>query len=157
MNRRGHIGTMLMVFGALILVINALLVMQSFKFDISKTRADFRLTADKLEGIHEYIIKNVKNLTEEAIFISKDSADFENSFNNSLKVLAEKERMNGLDANLYAKLALGQYSLNFDGVNYALVVDGIFEQVIVEKNEAKYNHNLKILFNKTAVISIEVL
>ena len=70
---------------------------------------------------------------------------------------AEKERMNGLDANLYAKLALGQYSLNFDGVNYALVVDGIFEQVIVEKNEAKYNYNLKILFNKTAVISIEVL
>ena len=155
MNRRGHIGTLLMVLGALILVINSLLVMQSFKFDISKTREDFRLTMDKSEGIHEYLIKNVKTITQESIKLSKDSIDFERTFNDSLRGMAEKERTGGLDANIYAKLALGEYSLNFDGINYALTVNGLFEEINLEKNEVKYPYNLKIFFNKNSVISID--
>ena len=163
MNRKGHIGTALVPLLALILVINALFVMDSFNGDISKVRAEIRATMNKVSVEHKFVKSTLNETIIKSIDLSKDKlanfgdSDFEKTFNESIKMLAEEKRASGLNTNVYAKIALGEYSLSFDSISgkYTLIVNDIFEQTNVANNEARYNYNLKVLFDMEKVISVE--
>ncbi len=156
MNRSGHIGTLLLVLGALVLVGVALFNMVNFSGDVSKIREELHLLSNEFIAVHEYNLLNIEMLVSKSIVSSKNSMDFEDAFNVSLKSLAGLERVAGLNTNVYAKLALGNYSLNFDGVNYTLVINDIFEQTNVKNNEGRYIYNLHVVFSKASVISMGV-
>ena len=156
MNRRGHLGTLLLVFGAFILVGYALHAMLSFGGDISKIKAELRALSGKSVAVHKDVLINIEKMVFKAI-ASSTSVDFEKTFNECIKKLAEEKRASGLNMNVYAKLALGNYSLTFDSVTakYTLVVNNVFEQTAVENNNVRYLYNLEILFDKSHVISVK--
>lgn len=163
MNRRGHIGTLLLVIGALILVVSALYVMTRFGDDVSRVRSEMRSLSGKSSAVHENVLIDVEKIVNDAFVLSKDKlanfgdSEFEKLFNKSLKNLAGQERVSGLNMNVYARIALGNYSLNFDSVSgkYDLVVYDVFEQTNVENNNMRYVYNLEILFDKDHVISVK--
>lgn len=153
MNRRGNIGTLMLVFGALILVIYALYVMISFNGSIGKNRNELRDISDKAEISHEAILDNVNKIVLSSIQASTNSVNFEKSFKESLNVVALPYRNSGLNNNVYAKLAVGDYSLHFDGSKYVLNASGMFEIYKSGQNEIRYDYSLDVLFDKTRVIS----
>lgn len=156
MNRRGHIGTMLLVIGALILVVSALYVMTRFGDDVSKVRSEMRSLSGKSSVGHKDVLVSVEKMVLMAVD-SSTSVEFEKIFNESIKKFAEEKRASGVNANVYAKIALGEYSLNFDGTNYVLIVNNVFENTGVGNNEVHYIYNLRVLFDKSSVISVDVL
>jgi len=153
MNRRGNIGTLMLVFGALILVIYALYFMISFNGNFGVSKNELRDISDKAEINHELILDNVNKMVLSSIQASASSGNFEKSFNESLKGLAIPYRISGLDNNVYAKIAVGDYSLKFDGSAYALSVNGLFESYKSGQNEIRYDYSASVLFDKTRLIS----
>ncbi len=155
MNRRGHTGTVLLVIGAFLLVVFALYVMLSSNTDVSLIKAELRGASDFAEASHSYLIKEMRFILDRSIVDSKLSADFEKSFNELLKKYASEKRTAGSNNNLYAKLALGQYSLSLKDGKYEIIVSGISENYNLNNNEITSSYSLKVIFDKTKVLSIE--
>jgi hypothetical protein len=154
MNRRGHIGTGLMPLIALALFVNAWVVMYGFDVDLTKSRADLRAIEEKSSFTHKFVKDELNKTFLEAIAQS-DKSNFELSFNNSLRQSANNLRNSGLNTNLYARIALGEYTLTKNGENYTLIVKDVFENEASGVNEISYFYSLRINFDKTKVVSIE--
>jgi len=157
MNHKGHIGSMMMALGASILVIYALMVMVNFERNISKESLELSILSEINKLNHESNIDNLRTIIFQAIINSKETDNFEELFNESLKSLADSQRTKSQNTNLYAKLALGDYSLTFDGTNYILIIKDIFQETTRAMNEIKYSYSLSISFNKEGIITITYL
>ena len=155
MNRKGHTGTVLLVIGAFFLVVFALYVMLSNNTDLTLIKAELRKPSDFAKASHEYLLNSTEDIIVKSITESKSSADFEKSFNESLRRYASERRESGLNNNLYAKLSLGQYSLLLKDGKYDLVVSGISENYNVNNNEINYAYSLKVVFDKDKVLSMK--
>jgi len=152
MNNKGQIGSVLMVFGALILVVIALLAMLSFKEGVDNSRIQLKSLSESAIAKHNYLKNDFNSLVLESIESSKESNNFENSFNESLKELAEAKRSSNQNNNFYAKLALGDYSLSFENGNFRIIIFELFEDYSVKNNELRYNYSFNILFNKEGIL-----
>lgn len=157
MNRQGHTGTVLLVIGAFLLVIAALYVMISSNSDLSLIKAELRGASDFASANHKYLLEVSEDIINRSIDESRNSASFENSFNDSLKKYASERRTSGLNNNLYAKLALGDYSLLLEDGKYELIVSGISENYNLNNNEITYSYSFKAIFDKMNVISIQIM
>lgn len=160
MNRRGHIGTALMPFLALILIVNALFIMQDFNSDISKKRAELRAFSDKSGAEHNAIIEIVKSSILESIATASsgglDRADFEEAFNKTLREIINPQRISGINTNVYAKIANGEYAISKNAAgNYVLIVNGVFDKSSFAVNEATYYYSIEVVFDRTKVLSIK--
>lgn len=158
MNRKGHLGTLLLVFGALILVGYALFVMIGFNGNINEKENELKELSDKSSFTHEQILlESVKEMVLESVEVSKDNNadEFEKSFNDFFMELALQERASGLNTNIYAKISMGDYSLDFDGSKYELIIYDVFENYASGLNEARFLYSLRVLFDRERVISIE--
>lgn len=155
MNKRGHVGTIMLVIGALFLVIVSLFMMVSSNTDLSLIRSELRASSDFAEANHKYLLSSINKIVVDSINESNNSSDFEKSFNESLKKYASDQRASGLNNNLYAKLSLGQYSLLSEAGNYELVVSDISEKYNLNNNEISYSYSLKIIFGRDKVISVQ--
>ena len=157
MNRRGHIGTLLLVFGALILVGYALFVMLGFGDDFDKKKAELNALSEDSNAEYKLLEVKIGELIDNAITLSKDKGNFESSFRDSLKTLAEKERFSGQNSNVYAKLtSKEEYQLYFNGENYVLFASELFNQINVGNNEVRYNYNLIVVFNENSIVSFSI-
>jgi len=157
MNKKGHIGTLLLVFGALVLVVFALYSMISFNSDLSKKKAELRASSDFAEASHKFVLKGFEDILGKSISDSKSSSEFEKSFNTYLKKYASEKRESGLSNNLYAKLSLGDYSLTLKDGKYELIVSEVSENYNLDNNEVTYAYSLKAIFDKTKVNSVKVI
>lgn len=155
MNRKGHVGTIMLVIGALLLVISSLFMMVSSNTDLTLIRSELRASSDFAEASHDYLIKDIREVLNKLLSESRNSTNFEVSFNASLKKYASEKRSSGLNNNLYAKLALGDYSLLSSDGKYELLISEISENYNLNNNEIKYSYSLKIVFNKDGEISVE--
>lgn len=155
MNRRGHLGTVLLVFGALILVGYALFTMLSFEGNTREKNNELNIFSEMIKINHELAMMNINESVMDSIRLSKNSDNFKDSFDKNLKKSASSKRDSTQNTNLYAKIDLGEYSLYFDGTNYVLTIENIFEDTTIKFNEAKYNYSLIILFNKEGIISVK--
>ncbi len=155
MNRRAHVGTVLLVIGAFLLVVTSLFMMVSNNTDLTLIKSELRASSDFASASHDYLINDVKDIIGKSIGGSKGSIDFEKSFNESLKKLANEKRTSGLSNTLYAKLVLGDYSLLKIGENYEIVVLDVFENYDLNNNEVTYSYSLKVVFDSERVISID--
>ncbi|MEK6915242.1 MAG: hypothetical protein AABW89_01715 [Nanoarchaeota archaeon] len=155
MNRKGHIGTALMPFLFLVLIVNALIVMYGFSSEVDKTKAQIRALIGESYAGHENILNWVNKSVTESLLVA-DKNDFEDSFNLSFKKLADEKRGSELNTNMYAKIALGEYSLFKDGDKYIINVKDVFESSNVEYNGVKYSYSLTVLFDDSKVLDIKV-
>lgn len=155
MNKKGHVGTIMLVIGAFLLVVSSLYFMLSSNTDLSLIKAQLRSSSDFVDVSHSYLIKDIKNIIDNSINESNSSINFEMSFNESLKKFASEKRTSGLNNNLYAKIALGNYSLQLIDGKYNLIVPDVFENYNFDNNEITYSYSLKVVFDKEKVISIE--
>ena len=138
------------------IVINALFVMWTFGKDLGKSKAEIRAMTSKALAEHKLIEKNVREIVAEAIKLS-DKNNFEESFNKSVKDIANRERFSGLSTNIYARFAHGEYTLSFDNINYVLTVNDVFENGLYGVNEVKYNYSMIVIFDKERVISVNLV
>ncbi|MGV8131689.1 MAG: hypothetical protein ACP5N7_06340 [Candidatus Pacearchaeota archaeon] len=155
MNRRAHVGTVLLVIGAFLLVIASLFMMVSSNTDLSLIKAELRSSSDFAHVSHEYLLDSTNSIIVKAVSESKDSLEFEKSFNESLKKYANEKRASGLNTNLYAKLSLGDYSVVFKDGKYELLVTGIFENYNFKGNEIGYSYSLNVVFDRAGFISMK--
>lgn len=155
MNKKGHIGTLLLVFGALVLVVFALYSMISFNSDLSKKKAELRASSDFAEASHKFVLKGFEDILGKSISDSKSSSEFEKSFNTSLKKYASEKRESGLNTNIYAKMVLGDYSLILKDGKYELMIFDVFENYNMNNNEVRYSYSLKVIFDKNKVYLLE--
>lgn len=155
MNRKGHIGTALIPFLFLVLIVNALIVMYGFSSEVDKTKAPVRLLIGKSYEGHENILNWINKSVTESL-LSVDKTNFENSFKSKFSELANGIRDSELNTNLYAKIALVDYSFVLDDGRYNIVVKDVFETNVIENNEMKYNYSLTVLFDDSKVLDIIV-
>lgn len=157
MNRRGNIGVLLTPFIAFILIVMALFNMITFNGNLSDERANLNILALKSDKNHNLIERNLKEITLISIQNSRNSADFVLAFNESLKRLASEKRTSETTNNLYAKIALGEYTIKETALGYELIVPDIFEDYSVSNNELRYYYSIAVLFDKDRLISINII
>ena len=155
LNRSGHIGTIALVFGALFLVGSALYSFYGFGENANSNRVHIRQISSQAVSGEIAVKLLVKDMVNIAIASSKDAVDFRIAFENKLKELAQAQRGQATFGNVFFSIADGKYSLELVGTDYVLTVNDLFYEVSVAKNEAANKFSLKIIFNKSGVVSIE--
>ncbi len=161
MNRKGHIGTLLLVVGALILVTTALYSFYSFGGKVKLKDSEFKGLSLEAKQNNFLIKEGVNKIVLGSIVLSKNSVEFELAFNNSLRTLAQNERISDkyTDNNVFAKLANLDYSLINNGFQYTLEVNGLFYKVKSSDslNIINRDFGLKIVFTKEKVVSVDYI
>jgi len=155
LNRSGHIGTIALVFGALFLVGAALYSFYGFGENANSNRVHLRQISSQTVGGEIAVKLLVKDLVNNAITSSKEAVDFRIAFENKIKELAQAQRGQPTFGNVFSSIADGKYSLDIIEANYVLNVNDLFYEISVAKNEAVNRFNLRIVFNKNGVVSIE--
>lgn len=159
MNNKGHLGTVLLVFGALILVITALMSFSNFGDGANYRRDILRGLSFNTENMKKIIFNEIELIADRAIVSAKLSSDFENNFKISFAKLAEEDRGNGRypSNNVFAKIANSNYSISNGGKNYTLLMNDLFyiTESADKLNKITNSFSLKIVFDKEKVISID--
>ncbi len=155
LNRSGHIGTIVLVFGALFLVGSALYSFYGFSENADSNRLQLRQIVSQTVSGEIAVKLLVKDMVNTAITSSKDAVDFRISFENKLKEFAQAQRGQPGFGNVFSNIADGKYNLEFTGTNYVLNINDLFYEVSVAKNEAANKFSLKVVFNRDGVVLIE--
>ena len=159
MNKKGHLGTILLVFGALILVITALMSFSNFGNESNYRRDRLRGLSFNNENMEKSIFKEIDLIVKQSIDFAKFSSDFENDFKISFAKLAEQERGSDKFAsnNVFVKIANSDYASSNNGKNYTILMKDLFyiTESADKLNKITNSFSLKIVFDKEKVISIE--
>ncbi len=167
MNRRGHIGTVLMVFGALLLVGVALYSFYGFKENIKSIDAEFRGLSLEMWDFRNMILNYMNVLISESIKQSNPN-NFEETFKDKLKELTisggGKNTDNSYEFvknNVFAKIVDGEFTVEkFDDVgNYLLSIRNLSFSINTKDeekgiNSINYNFNITSKFNNKWVESL---
>lgn len=155
MNNKGHVGTVMLVFGALILVGVSLVTFLEFKTDVRLLDADFRGLTLETRDTRALIFNRVSFIISESIKLSKDSLDFENEFRRNLIELSQKERdsLKDVQNNVFAEIANGKFTLEKNGEDYVLSVKDLFFSLKTTNSvsSAEYKFDINSKFNKDSV------
>ncbi len=170
MNRRGHIGTILMVFGTLLLVGVALYSFYGFKDDVASLHAELNGLSAEMWDVRNIASRYIETLILESLRQSKDSENFKETFKTKLRELtiveAGKDYFQKTDDksikivkdNVFAKIVDGKFTVeNFgDEENYLLSLTDLFFSVNTGKNgrsvsSIDYRFNIVSKFNKEKI------
>jgi hypothetical protein len=158
MNRRGHVGTVLMVFGALLLVMAALYSFYGFKTEIRLLDADFRGLSLQTRDIRYLFSNKITILVSESVKLSTNSVNFKEDFRKNLMELSKKERdsFKEIQNNVFAKLVNGQFTVEPSGEIWVLSVKDLFFSLNAENSvsSSEYKFNIESNFDKQKVISL---
>ena len=152
LNRKGHVGTILMVLGAIVLVVTTL-----FSFSIfseitggEKIKLNYFISEFSFEQKYSSIV--LKDMVREAILEAKEKENFEKEFENELKKIAERRRSPEI-SNLFGKIINEPFELTKLNNNYIWTMDEVFINVEQDKSYIERKFNFKIEFNKSQTIS----
>ncbi|MGV8142424.1 MAG: hypothetical protein ACP5NS_02195 [Candidatus Pacearchaeota archaeon] len=159
MYRKGHVGTLLLVLGALILSVAGLFSFYSFGEDVRLKNVEFRELSLESKKMDSLIENGVQRIILSSLSLSKNSLAFEAKFNDSLKELAQAERVDSKygNNNVFAKLANLDYILSYDGKEYTLNAKNLFYTVKSSNglNSITRKFDLKVVFDKEKIISVK--
>jgi len=153
LNKRGHIGTTLMVLGALVLVIAALYSFAIFSDKTGEEKEKLKDFISEFSFEQKYVSIVFEDMVKEAIDEVKPEEDFMISFNSSLKKIAERRRNPERKTNLFAKIINEPLNLTLLEDNYVLVLDAVFVKFEEDKSVIERKFNFEIIFNETGIIS----
>ncbi len=170
MNRQGHVGTILMVFGALLLVGVALFSFQGFKNNIKSLDSDFRGLSIEMGDLENIVFRYMETFILESIKQSKDSNNFEETFKIKLKELTKQEmeknyfkntedkNLNPIKDNVFAKIVSGNFIVEKSGDkgDYVLSVKDLTFSMNTGSdgksvNSIDYKFSITSKFNKTDI------
>ena len=161
MKRRGHLGTLALVFGALFLVGFAIYSFYGFSENVGKIRSQLRGIAFEAPHAKYLILETVRGLVEGSHADSFASANFEKDFKDKLKILSEKEReawrlrSEKIETNVFAKFVNGEYNLRIENGKYIMEINDLFYKLNSGDNEAGSLFSLKVILTKEGVLSVE--
>ena len=153
LNRRGHIGTTLMVLGALVLVIATLYSFAIFSDKTGEEKEKLNEFISSFSFEQKYVPIVFEDMVEEAIEEAKFEEEFSESFKKYLKKIAERRRDEKRKTNLFAKIVKEPINLTERGNNYVLILDEVFVKLEEDKSVVKRKFNFEILFNRAGIIS----
>ncbi len=156
MNRRGHIPSVLMVFGALILVVFALYSFYNFSEGVNERRNQLRNLDHASDNQHLLVVRTIYGSVKTSVDFAKDSPDFKIAFKSKLKEVVQEYRSSGDYGNIFSKITMEDYSLELVAEKYVLTIKDIFYKISTEKNEAVRKGDLKIVFDKQEFVSVEL-
>jgi len=151
LNKRGHIGTMMMFFGALILVGVALFSFVTFSDGTENEKINLNNLVSEFEFKQKYVVIVFEDMVEEAITEAKGKTNFEEEFEISLKQIAERRRAPEI-SNLFGKIINEPLELNEINGNYFLIVEGVFAEFEKEESNIRRKINFEIEFNENGII-----
>jgi hypothetical protein len=154
MNKKGHLGTVLMVFGALVLTVTALFTFVSFKDDVGDSRAEFRKLSFDFKYNSQEISFILNRVVQNSIDVAKQEDDFKVEFEKNLRLNAEKERNKVNVGDLLGKIANGDYDLKESGEKYSLEVRDVSVKLVFDSGEIHRNFDVLVEFDKTDVKKI---
>lgn len=153
-NRRGHIGTLLMVFGALFLVVVALFNFAGFKDNAAETKKELRKISIKVDYDFALLSRALKSVLLKSVEEAKDSNDFKLKFEERLKENAKLERTSSTNNSLFAKLDLGEFTVEKSGEEYLLKVNELNIKNENGLNEVIQRFDLNVKFDKNKKVEI---
>lgn len=159
LNRKGHIGTTLLVFAALILVVVTLFGFVSFSDEVGNTKNEIRAIHSEFRYEERFNLGALSVFILESIKDSKDEVYFKDIFREELILFAnselEKQDRENAKTNLYAKLVNEDFSLSDDGGNYILFIEGVFYRQETKRVVMKSVFDLRIKFDKEKIVNFE--
>lgn len=158
LNRKGHIGTMLMFFGALVLVVTALFTFSSYSDKMEVVEGTFRELSAEFRIDEKLVQGYLKDMVNDGIREVNNAGadDFEEAFNVSLKKSSEELRGKGLDTNLFGKIINGNYFFNDLEGSYELELKDVFARVEEENNEIRRVFDLSVKFDREKILEFVV-
>ncbi len=174
MNRRAHIGTILMVFGALLLVGVSWYSFYGFKEDIKSLDANIRSLSVEVRDTRNIILRYMRTFILESIEKSKDSNNFEETFKIKFKELTASEMnkdyfqkpieksFEDVRDKVFAKIVDGKFNVLADErESYVLSIKDLSFSVNTRTNEQSvssidYNFNIYSKFNKSEIEYLDI-
>ena len=153
LNKKGHIGTTLMVLGALVLVIATLYSFAIFSDKTGEERENLNEFISSFSFEQKYVPIVFEDMIEEAIMEAKEKEKFEEGFRISLKQIAERRRDEKRKTNLFAKIINEPLDLTEREGDYVLVLDGVFVKFEEDKSVIERKFDFEIIFNGAEIIS----
>ena len=152
MNKRGHIPTIMLFFGALILVIVTLFSFTNVKNELGGESEDFNILVQEIDFKKKYISAVFEKIVEEAVE-STDKLKFEESFSVTFEKISDRrDPKDGSFGNFFGRIRNEKYTINKENGIYTLTIEDVFVSSNVEKNEMKRTFPLSIRFNKEGLI-----
>tara|TARA_Y100000310_G_scaffold220179_1_gene221645 strand:- start:369 stop:842 length:474 start_codon:yes stop_codon:yes gene_type:complete len=151
LNKKGHIGTTLMVLGALVLVIATLYSFAIFGDKTGEERAKLNKFISDFSFEQKYVSIVFEDMIEEAIIEAREKENFEKEFRISLKQIAERRRDEKRKTNLFAKIINEPLDLTEREGDYVLVLDGVFVKFEEDKSVIERKFDFKIEFSKSKI------
>ena len=131
LSRKGHIGTYLLLFGALALVVYSLLYMVNFKNNFTNEEKQLNILLEDYIYRNDYVKEAFNVIVLESIVQSETSEDFIINFK---KIAERRDDQEGTFGNFFAKIRNDEFSLEeVEDGQYLLKMEGIS---FIVKNEA---------------------
>ena len=153
LNKRGHIGTALMVLGALVLVIATLYSFAIFSDKTGGEKERLNSFISEFSFEEKYVSAVLMDMVEEAIDEAKTKANFEEEFEKSLIEIAKRRRDEERKNNLFARLILEPPNFYESNGAYFLKVEDVFVKFDEDKNSIERKFHFEIEFDKDRIIS----
>ncbi len=154
LNRRAHVGTLLLVFCSFFLMGAAIYSMLSFKGNFNDGSKDLQKLSYELAYNRAFIIGTARSLVFRAVVSASSLPDFKKEFESSLQALAEKKRTNFTTGDAIFKISFGNYRIVQNGDKYSLFVDDVSYVVRDGATEIKNTFSFGIVFDKTGVLYV---
>jgi hypothetical protein len=159
LNKRGHIGTTLLVFVAFILIVVTLFVFVSFDNEVGRRGQLVKEIHQGYDYESRSLEKDLRVFIKSAILDLKESGNFKDDFLIALKKFAgEKDRGNSetnFRTNLYGKI-INDAKLEEVGTGInELVLEGVFIEKKTEAVVLKTTFDLKVRFDREKIISFD--
>ncbi len=153
LNKKGHVGTILMVLGAIVLVVTTLFSFSIFSDNAANEKTKLNYFISEFSFEQKYISVVLKDMVEEAIYETNAEDNFTNEFENSLKEIALRRRDSDRKTNLFGKLINEPLNLTSRESDYILSVNNIFVKLEKDKNFIERDLNITLVFNESEVLS----
>lgn len=154
LNKKGHIGTTLLVFGALILMVLTLFTFVSFDDEVEARMDLFKEIHKSGDFESKLLERGFKVFISGEILNLKNSLNFEDDFKKSFEKYAGKKR-GKLDTNFYGKIVNGDYKFIEDKGNYTLILEDLFLKKETDKIVMKKNFGFVVEFDRKMIKKFE--
>jgi len=153
LNRKGHIGTTLMVMGALVLAISTLYSFAIFSDGTTEEREKLDDFFSSFSFEQKYVPIVFEDMVKEAIEEVNHDGEFSESFEIYLKKIAERRRDEERKTNLFAKIINEPLDLIKKETTYVLVLEDVFVKFEEDKSVIERRFNFEIEFSEFEIIS----
>ena len=146
LSRRGHAGTVLLVFVALILIGVALYTFVTFKNTISVDASALQKLSNDVAYSRVFVRGAFEISARDAHLTAlRDGASFEPAFRARMTQLAEQQRETWKNkTNLFGELSTGDYTISHVVGSYVVTVPDVFVTQTSEKTELHYTTTLTV-------------